>query len=599
MLNTYLKQCPSNTGAMVALCIVGSVLGVIAWPALAATASAAGMNWGAMTMELLGGLALFLYGMVQMEVALKAVAGERMKNILAKLTVNRFAGLGTGAVVTAVIQSSSVTTVLLVGFISAGLMSLPQSVGVIIGAKIGTTITGQIVAFKITKAALGMIAVGFGMLFLSKNEKVKSYGGMLMGLGLVFFGMHVMGEAMHPLRSYQPFLDMMQTMTNPVVAVIVSALFTALIQSSSATTAIVIVMASQGFISLDAGIPLVMGANIGTCVTALLAAIGKPREAVRCAVVHTGLATTGVLMWLPFVSVIKSVVLAISPAYPELSGMEQLAAETPRQIANAHTFFNVANGCIFIWFTTYIARFVEWLVPDKPLEEEALIVRTKFLQEELVSTPSLALDSVRMEVMHMGETVNGMLKGIMPAIIKGDREALESIRQMDDTVDILHAGIIDYLGQISKQPLTEGQTRELLNLMEAVSNLENIGDIVETNLVVLGQDRIRDKIQVSETTQEVLNGFQAAVCKAVAAAIQAVAQSNERAAQVVTGMKDEINRIAESAAAHEARRLIASEPNRILAYTLEVEIIEKQKRIYYFAKRMAKSVLPAVLQQRD
>ncbi|MCB1965343.1 MAG: Na/Pi cotransporter family protein, partial [Candidatus Accumulibacter sp.] len=229
---------------MVALCIVGSVLGVIAWPALAATASAAGMNWGAMTMELLGGLALFLYGMVQMEVALKAVAGERMKNILAKLTVNRFAGLGTGAVVTAVIQSSSVTTVLLVGFISAGLMSLPQSVGVIIGAKIGTTITGQIVAFKITKAALGMIAVGFGMLFLSKNEKVKSYGGMLMGLGLVFFGMHVMGEAMHPLRSYQPFLDMMQTMTNPVVAVIVSALFTALIQSSSATTAIVIVMAS-------------------------------------------------------------------------------------------------------------------------------------------------------------------------------------------------------------------------------------------------------------------------------------------------------------------------------------------------------------------
>ena len=599
MLNTYLKQCPSNTGAMVALCIVGSVLGVIAWPALAATASDAGMNWGAMTMELLGGLALFLYGMVQMEVALKAVAGERMKNILAKLTVNRFAGLGTGAVVTAVIQSSSVTTVLLVGFISAGLMSLPQSVGVIIGAKIGTTITGQIVAFKITKAALGMIAVGFGMLFLSKNEKVKSYGGMLMGLGLVFFGMHVMGEAMHPLRSYQPFLDMMQTMTNPVVAVIVSALFTALIQSSSATTAIVIVMASQGFISLDAGIPLVMGANIGTCVTALLAAIGKPREAVRCAVVHTGLATTGVLMWLPFVSVIKSVVLAISPAYPELSGMEQLAAETPRQIANAHTFFNVANGCIFIWFTTYIARFVEWLVPDKPLEEEALIVRTKFLQEELVSTPSLALDSVRMEVMHMGETVNGMLKGIMPAIIKGDREALESIRQMDDTVDILHAGIIDYLGQISKQPLTEGQTRELLNLMEAVSNLENIGDIVETNLVVLGQDRIRDKIQVSETTQEVLNGFQAAVCKAVAAAIQAVSQSNERAAQVVIGMKDEINRIAESAAAHEARRLIASEPNRILAYTLEVEIIEKQKRIYYFAKRMAKSVLPAVLQQRD
>jgi len=226
-------------------------------------------------------------------------------------------------------------------------------------------------------------------------------------------------------------------------------------------------------------------------------------------------------------------------------------------------------------------------------------VRTKFLQDELLSTPSLALDNVRMEVMHMGETVNLMLKGIMPAIIKGDGEELEKIRQMDDTVDILHAGIIDYLGKISKQPMTTEQPRELMQLMDAVSNLENIGDIVETNLVVLGHDRIRDKIHVSETTQEVLNGFQAAVSKAVAAAVQAVAQRNERAAQVVTGMKDEINRIADSAAAHEARRLVAEEPNRIAAYTLEIEIIEKQKRIYYFAKRMAKSVLPAVLQERS
>jgi phosphate:Na+ symporter len=187
----------------------------------------------------------------------------------------------------------------------------------------------------------------------------------------------------------------------------------------------------------------------------------------------------------------------------------------------------------------------------------------------------------------------------MPAIIKGDTKALEEIRQMDDTVDILHAGILDYLAKISRQPLLEEQTKELMQLMEAVSNLENIGDIVETNLVALGHDRVKDKIQVSEQTQGVLNGFQAAINKAVAAAVMAVAQSNERSAQVVTGMKDEINRIADSAATHEARRLVAEEPNRILAYTLEVEIIEKQKRIYYFAKRMAKTVLPTVLQQRN
>jgi phosphate:Na+ symporter len=420
-----------------------------------------------------------------------------------------------------------------------------------------------------------------------------------MGLGMVFFGMHVMSEAMAPLRSYQPFLDLMKTMDNPIVGVLIAAVFTALIQSSSASTGIVIVMASQGFISLQAGIALAFGSNIGTCATALLAVIGKPREAVRAAIVHLMFNVGGVLVWLPFIGFIANFVTGISPSYPDLDGTARLAAETPRQIANAHTFFNVANTLIFIWFTTQIARLVEWLVPDRALEEEAMIVRTKFLQDELLSTPSLALDQVRMEMMHMGETVNQMLQRIMPAIIKGDREALEEIRKMDDTVDILHAGIIDYLGRISKQPLNDEQTRELMALMEAVSNLENIGDIVETNLVVLGYDRIKDGIQISEATQAVLNGFQQAITRAVTAAIQAVAQRNQRAAQVVTGMKDEINQIADSAALHEARRLVAEEPNRIPAYTMEVDLIEKQKRIYYFAKRMARTVLPAAILQRE
>jgi len=596
MLKTHLNPCTRVTLPLT-LYALGTWLYTLAWPTLAATGDdAGGMAWGMMTVELLGGLAIFLFGMLQMEEGLKAVAGERMKGILAKLTVNRFMGVGTGALVTAVIQSSSVTTVLVVGFISAGLMTLSQSVGVIMGANIGTTITAQIVAFKITKAALGMIAVGFAMLFIARSDRTKHYGEMLMGLGMVFFGMHVMSEAMEPLRSYQPFLDLMKSMDNPLVGVLIAAAFTALIQSSSASTGIVIVMAGQGFISLQAGIALAFGANIGTCATALLAVIGKPREAVRAALVHLGFNVCGVLIWLPFIGFIADLVTAISPSYPNLSGVDRLAAETPRQIANAHTFFNIANTLIFIWFTTQIARFVEWLVPDKPLAEEAVIVRTRYLQDELLSAPSLALDQVRMEIMHMGETVNAMLQGIMPAIIGGDRKVLEEIRQMDDTVDILHAGIIDYLAKISKQPLGDEQTRELMQLMEAASNLENIGDIVETNLVVLGHDRIRDKIQVGESTQQVLNGFQAAITKAVAAAVQAVGQRNERAGQVVIGMKNEINRIADSAAAHEARRLVAEEPNRIAAYTMEIEIIEKQKRIYYFAKRMAKTVMPAVLQ---
>ncbi len=571
-------------------------LGVVVAPALAATGQGGELDWGAMTMELFGGLALFLYGMDLMAEALKAVAGERMKNILAKLTTNRYMGVFTGALVTAVIQSSSVTTVLVVGFITAGLMSLAQSVGVIMGANIGTTITAQIVAFKITKAALLMIALGFAMMFMSKNERTRHYGSMTLGLGLIFFGMNVMGEAMHPLRSYEPFLDLMRTMDNPIIGVLIAAGFTAIIQSSSASTGIVIVMASQGFISLQAGIALAFGANIGTCATALLAVIGKPREAVRAALVHLFFNTAGVIIWLPFIGLLASFVTAISPSYPDLAGTERLAAETPRQIANAHTFFNVANTLIFVWFTGPIARMVEWLVPDRTLEEEGLITRAKYLDEVLLTTPALALDRVRQEILHMGETVREMLKRIMPAIIKGDREALDDVRRMDDTVDILHAAIVDYLGKISKQPLSDYEMKEFLRLIDAASNLENIGDIIETNLVVLGHDRIDQGINVSGLTQDVLHGFQSAIIRAVDAAVKAVSERDERAAQTVIGMKDEINRLADSAALHEARRLVAEEPNRVPAYTLEVDIIEKQKRIFYFAKRMAKTVMPEAAQ---
>lgn len=255
----------------------------VSLPVFAADSTGSSIAVGQMTMQLLGGLALFLFGIDQMTNALKAVAGERMRTVLARLTSNRYLGALTGAFVTAIIQSSSVTTVLVVGFTTAGLMSFAQSIGVIMGANIGTTITAQIVAFKVTKAAFLMIAVGFGFLFFSKKDTLRYYGEILMGLGLVFFGMTVMSDAMQPLRSYQPFLDLMITMENPFIGILIAAAFTALIQSSSATTAIVIVMAGQGFISLPVDIALAFGANIGTCVTAMLAAIGKPREALRAA----------------------------------------------------------------------------------------------------------------------------------------------------------------------------------------------------------------------------------------------------------------------------------------------------------------------------
>ncbi|MBW2503912.1 MAG: Na/Pi cotransporter family protein, partial [Deltaproteobacteria bacterium] len=311
-----------------------------------------------MMISLFGGLALFLFGMNRMGEALKAVAGGRLKQILARLTSNRFAGALSGATVTAVIQSSSVTTVLVVGFVSAGLMTLSQAIGVIMGANIGTTITAQIIAFKVTKLALLFIAVGFAIDFISRNENFKQYGRVIFGLGLIFLGMNVMGEAMLPLHNFSSFNDLMQGIERPGVGILYGAVFTALIQSSSATTGIVVVMASQGFITLQAGIALALGANIGTCLKAILAAVGKTRPAQRSAAIHVLFDPLGVLLWLGFIDELAQLAQMVSPSYEKLTGLARLAAETPRQIANANTIFNLFNTLLFIGFTGPMA----WIV---------------------------------------------------------------------------------------------------------------------------------------------------------------------------------------------------------------------------------------------
>jgi phosphate:Na+ symporter len=544
-----------------------------------------------LAMGLVGGLALFLFGMEMMADSLKAVAGDKMKAILAKLTTNRLMGVVTGTFVTAVIQSSSVTTVLVVGFISAGLMSLSQSMGVILGADIGTTITAQIIAFKVTKIALLMIAGGFGMTFISKNEKTKLYGAGLLGLGLVFFGMTVMGDAMKPLRSYQPFLNWMAAMENPLLGILAGTVFTGLVQSSSATTGVVIVMASQGFISLEAGIALIFGANIGTCVTALLASIGRPREAVRAAVVHIIFKVVGVLMWFFLIDQLAWMVTAVSPVADGLAGVDKMAAETPRQIANAHTIFNVVNCLVFLPFTTQFARAVEWLVPDRSLEEEELI-QAKYLDEDLLVTPSLALDRCRLEILHMGDQARAMMKVVLPAVLTGSAEDLQAVEDMDDRVDALYGQIVHYLGEISGTRLTHEQSEEMVRLMAAANGLETIGDTIETNLVGRGRARLEAGLTISPATTAVIEAFHATVARALDMALVAVTQRNAEVARMVVKMKGEINDLADSAALHEARRLVAEEPNRILAYSIEVDILENLKRIYYFSKRMARYSVP-------
>jgi len=571
---------------------LGVVAGMAAVPALAAVGDAEQtINWWQMGMTLLGGLAVFLYGMDQMAEALKKVAGDSMKQILARLTNSRIMGLITGAFVTAVIQSSSVTTVMLVGFVTAGLMSLSQAIGVILGADIGTTITAQIVAFKVTKYALLLVAVGFGLIFMGKRDHIKQYGHLIMGLGLIFFGMGIMSEGMYPLRSYQPFIELMQSVSNPVIGILVATLFTALVQSSSATMGVVIAMSLQGLISLEAGIALALGANIGTCATAGLAAIGKPREAVRVAVAHVTFKVLGVIIILPFIPYLAELVRDISPvAEAGLVGMDKLAAETPRQIANAHTIFNVALATIFLPFAGLFARFCEWIVPDRTIEEDAALVQPTYLDEELIDTPTLALERARYEIGHMGEYVNQMLTMSMPAFLAGDRERIKEISGIDDKVDFLYAEIVAYLGKISRKQLTESQARELSNLLAAVNDLESIGDIIETDAVDLAEQCFAKDVRISEATQKVLGGLHGTIAGSVERALHSVAKNDGETAQDVIALKGEIQAQVAYAEQHQAQRLVADAPNRMAAYSVEMEVIEKLKRIYYFAKRMAKTV---------
>ncbi len=538
-------------------------------------------------MGLVGGLALFLFGLDQMSDALKLIAGDGMKNVLAKLTTNRFTGVLAGAFVTAIVQSSSVTTVLVVGFISAGLMSLTQSMGVIMGANIGTTITAQLIAFKITHYSLILVATGFFTLFCSKHEKVRHYGHVIMGLGLIFFGMQLMSDGTAPLRSYQPFMQMMQHMDDPMWSILLAAGFTALVQSSSATTGLVITLAGQGFISLDAGIALILGANIGTCVTAALASIGKPREAVRAAVVHVLFNIAGVVIWFAFIPQLAVFVSWFSPASPELSGAARLAAETPRQIANAHTVFNVANTLLLIWFTAPLAWLVQWLVPERT-EVQVEVAQPKYLDPILLQTPSLAMDIVRMELGRLGAAALHMMRGALHTVIHGSRQQIDALEDLDNNVDALHGAVVTYLGRLSRENLSDRQSRQLHNYLAAANYIESIGDMIETNLVDAGRNRLRLNLQISKQTEDVLSALNTEVTRATERAIRAIVSKDIESAREVAEAKQKINQLAAQAQDHLSRRLAADAPNRLAMFRLESEIMEYLKRMYYFAKRIAK-----------
>lgn len=557
-----------------------------------------GIDIWTISIGLLGGLAVFLFGLDQLTDMLKATAGRRMGDLLARATTNRFKAVLAGSFTTGVIQSSSVTTVLVVGFVSAGLMSVQQSIGVIMGAEIGTTVTAQIIAFKVTHYALIAVILGFVMQFFFEDDRVKRYGTMVLGLGLVFYGMNMMSNATQPLRSYQPFIDLLAQMDSPAVAILISAGFTALIQSSSAATGVIIVMGSQGLISLEQGIALVFGANIGTCVTALLASIGKERVGLRAALVHVTFNVSGVLIWFAFIDELAELARWLSPTATEGVGVARLATEMPRQIANAHTIFNLTNTLVFIWFSAWFAWLVTKLVPEKP-ERGPRVVEPRFLDEALIETPALALNAARMEIVRMGRHVQNMVKQSVPAVLRGTSRDLERLAKLDEETDILHRAIVHYLGRVSREELSPEDTEALHDCLHIATLYESIGDIVETDLVHLGAQRSQLHVQVSSDTEEIVATLVNKVVWSIEAGIKAVDLSDRSLAQEIVDTKQAVNGIADRISNRLVQRLVAEDPHRTSTYRVESQLVEHFKRIYYFAKRVAKLVTEANVSDQE
>ncbi|MBF0274616.1 MAG: Na/Pi cotransporter family protein [Nitrospinae bacterium] len=544
---------------------------------------------GGIITGLLGGLALFLFGMELMTGSLKNVAGGGMKRILEQLTSNKFTGVLAGAFVTSIIQSSSVTTVLTVGFVSAGLISVQQTVGIIMGAQIGTTITAQIVAFKVTEYSLLLISFGFLLKITANEERLRQYGTTILGLGLIFFGMGLMDSSTYPLRKYQPFIDLMLQMDTPIWGILAGALFTAIIQSSSASIALVIVLAGQGLITLEGGIAVTLGANIGTCVTALLSTIGRPKVALQTALIHVFFNVFGVLIWVWFIGELSALVKWISPVVTELNGLEKITAEAPRQIANAHTIFNVANTLFFIWFADYFAKLAKSIAPDKP-EKKPDKVKPEFLDTVMLENPELALDRVRLELGNVGKKTLVMMQQALPAVTTGSSEDLLKLAKLDDDVDILHTEIINYLALLSKIELEAKQSERLSSYISIANNFENIGDLIETNIVHTGLSRFEDGVKMSKATLNVLEELNKVLINCLNKTLKAILENDIKSAQKVLDAKDEVSELVKKAEQHLVNRLTSTDTGRVTLYRLESQIIEYEKRVYNFCKRIAKQI---------
>lgn len=444
---------------------------------------------------LLGGLAIFIFGMNMMSECLQKVAGEKMKTILALLTRNPVLGVLAGALTTAVLQSSSATTVMAIGFVSAGLMKLPQAISIILGANIGTTMTAQLMAFKISDYIFVFIFVGFIVSFVTKNERIKNIGQTVFAFGLLFLGIETMGDVMKPLASSPVFTDMIGSVANiPVLGVAVGTLMTLVVQSSSATIAVLQNFASQAgpdgvtsVIGLTGAIPILLGDNIGTTITALLASIGQSKDAKRTALAHCTFNISGCLLFIWFVRPFAAFIQFISTKGPEIEVIS-------RQIANAHTTFNIVMTIIWTPLIWLLVKIVTRLIPDGKVQVQDPS-QPVYLDKNLVNQPAAALELVAKEIIRCGGMIQEIVHETAQAVPDEKKEQLNVVLKKAEDADKLGGKITDYLADLfSGGSLTEEQATQTAGLMYVLSDVTRVGSLCADII-----NSLKDKIDRNES----------------------------------------------------------------------------------------------------
>ena len=430
-----------------------------------------------------GGLGLFLYGMKLMSDGLENAAGEKLKGILEKVTSNRFVGVLVGAIVTCIIQSSSATTVMVVGFVNAGLMSLVQAVGVIMGANIGTTITAQMVSLDLDAIAPIFIGIGAILIISSKKKKIKDIACIALGFGILFLGMGTMSAAMKPVAEMPAFSEFILVVgNNAILGLLTGLIMTAIVQSSSATTGILVALAATGTIDMGLAFPVILGCNIGTCVTALIASVGANRIAKKAAFMHLFFNIFGAIIFLPFISQVTSLVQSISPD------------NVARQVANAHTIFNVIVTIVMFPLAGYLVKLVNFiLLGESVIEKKGAI----YLDKQLLETPIIASGQVVKETIRMAEIARDNFILSMKAFLEGNQEYIDKVYNNEEIINTLEKEITDYLIELSQHNLPEEESIIISKTYHTINDIERIGDHAE-NIVELASSKIADKLELSD-----------------------------------------------------------------------------------------------------